>query len=61
VEALLPRAALPATSRAVATFDTARRRIGRVTRRERIAFLLEHFHDVLAGVRKKGLGGDTYR
>jgi hypothetical protein len=29
-----------------------------VTRQERIAFLLEHFHDVLAGVRDKGLGGE---
>jgi hypothetical protein len=29
-----------------------------VTRRERITFLLEHFHDVLAGVRDKGLGGE---
>ena len=29
-----------------------------MTRRERIAFLLEHFHDVLAGVRDKGLGGE---
>jgi hypothetical protein len=29
-----------------------------VTRRERIAFLLEHFHDVLAGVRDRGLGGE---
>jgi hypothetical protein len=29
-----------------------------VTRQERIAFLLEHFHDVLAGVRDRGLGGE---
>jgi hypothetical protein len=29
-----------------------------VTRRERIAFLLEHFHDVLAGVRDRGSGGE---
>jgi hypothetical protein len=30
-----------------------------VTRRERIAFLLEHFHDVLAGVRDRGSGGEN--
>jgi hypothetical protein len=29
-----------------------------VTRRERIAFLLAHYSDVLAGVRDRGLGGD---
>jgi hypothetical protein len=29
-----------------------------VTRHERIAFLLEHFHDVLAGLRDKGDGGE---
>lgn len=28
-----------------------------VTRRERIAFLLAHYSDVLAGVRDRGLGG----
>jgi hypothetical protein len=34
------------------------RSIEPVTRRERIAFLLENFHDVLAGVRDRGSGGD---
>jgi hypothetical protein len=29
-----------------------------VSRRERIAFLLAHYSDVLAGVRDRGLGGD---
>ena len=29
-----------------------------MTPQERIAFLLEHFHDVLAGVRDRGLGGE---
>jgi hypothetical protein len=29
-----------------------------VTRHERLAFLLEHFHDVLAGFRDKGDGGE---
>jgi hypothetical protein len=32
-----------------------------VTRRERIAFLLAHYSDVLAGVRDRGLGGDHLR
>ena len=42
----------------VATLDDARVESHPVTRRERIAFLLDHFHDVLDGVRDRGSGGD---
>lgn len=50
--------ALLETPVVVASLDTTAVESNAVTRRERIAFLLEHFHDVLAGVRDKGLGGE---
>ena len=42
----------------VATTDTVDVESSAVTRRERIAFLLAHYSDVLAGVRDRGLGGE---